>query len=83
MAGTAIISIIEPGALHGAGSVGEDSGNDISAKVAIDLFDHIAMRFHSQPVTQPYDGLALFITTEMDVGFAVAFVPLENSLEVL
>ena len=83
MAGSAIISIVEPGVLHRAGSICKDSGNDISAEVAIHLFNHIAIRFDSQLVTQPYNGLALFITTEMDVGFAVAFMPLQNSPEIL
>jgi len=83
MAGSAIISIVEPGALYRAGSICKDGRNYISSEVTIHLFDHIAMRFHPQSVTQPYNGLALFITTEVDVGFAVTFMPFQNSPEIL
>jgi hypothetical protein len=83
MAGWATISIVEPGALHRAWSIGEDSRNDIGAEIAIHLFNHSAMGFHSQPVTQPDNGLTLFITTEMDVSFAIAFMPFQNSPEIL
>jgi len=83
MAGSAIISIAEPAALHGAGSICEDGGNYIGAKIAIHLFNHVAVGFHPQSVTQPYDCLALFITTEMDVSLAVAFMPFQNSPEIL
>ena len=83
MAGSPIISIFEPGALHRAGPICKDSRNYISAEVAIHLFNHMAMRFHPQSVTQPYNGLALFITTEVDVGFAVTFMPFQDSPEIL
>ena len=83
MAGSAIISIVEPGALHGARTICEDGGNYISAKVAIYLFNHVTMGFHPQFVSQPYYGFALFIATEMDESLAVTFMPFQNSPEIL
>lgn len=83
MAGSTIISIVEPGALHRAGTICEDGGNYISAKVAIYLFNHVAMGFHPQSVSQLYNGLALFSATEMDVSLAVTFMPFQNSPEIL
>jgi hypothetical protein len=83
MAGSAIVSVVEPGALHRAGSVCEDSGNNIGAEVTIHLFDHSAVRFHSESITQPYDCFARIVTAEMDIGFAVTFVSFQNSLEIL
>ena len=83
MAGSAIISVVEPTTLQRAGSICEDSGNDICAKVAVHLFNHIAMGFHSESVTQLYHGFAFFIAAEMDVSFAVTFMPFQNSLEIL
>ena len=83
MAGSATISIVEPGALHRAWSICKDSRNDIGAEIAIHLFNHIAVGFHPQPVTQPDNGLTLFITTEMDVSFAIASMPFHNSPEIL
>jgi hypothetical protein len=83
MAASTIISIVEAGALHRGGSIGEDSGNYISAKIAIHLFNHVAMGFHPQSVTQPYDGLALLVTAEMDVSLAITLMPFQNSPKVL
>jgi hypothetical protein len=51
MAGSAIISVVEPTTLQRAGSICQDSGNDISAEVAVYLFNHIAMGFNPEFVT--------------------------------
>ncbi len=51
MAGSAIVSIVEPTTLQRSGSIGEDCGNDVGAEVAVHFFNHIAMGFNSESVT--------------------------------
>ncbi len=75
---SAMVSILESGAADGDRSICNYCRDDAITEVPVYLLNQAAIRFYSEFVSQPNDGFALGVGAQVDIGFTIALVPLQD-----